>query len=170
MCTLALISAYLVLDDHTPYYLKNAKAFLRAVFVQHKVNQNKIYPPSSTFVFAVSKKGRNWTKARFTTVFPTVKDSFKASNELMPDLMTKLLDTQNVSLPQRRSAPEVTLPPTLQKEYGVCRSNLDHLLKMSGLNPGEEHMLSSWHGLKIFQKRGFQRKEQMRSLKRFEEI
>ena len=63
MCTLAPIPAYLVLDyfeseldadiiyeqilamhDHTLAYLENANAFLRAVFVQPKADQNTIYP------------------------------------------------------------------------------------------------------------------------------
>lgn len=137
-------------------YLQHAANFLKACMVQYQTNQPKPALETMDFAAKASKEDKTWTRLRLTQFCPTLVQEQLAT--LTPEkqgdpatVLKMLLDqnkapetnTRRATQPNDRDAGDEATEGTWEKKLGLSLTALKNMLKLCGIEKGEEDQFPS---------------------------
>jgi hypothetical protein len=121
------------------------KAFLMAANTKHNKGKGTVAIPTRSFTQRANPDALTWGRARQEMLFPSLKvvtaPATPQRNEV--NTLLKILAQKDASSPT-----SVTVVPDPEtecvKKFGMCTTDLNHILKLCGLIPGQEELLPPW--------------------------
>jgi hypothetical protein len=130
--------------EQCPDLFNGIKAFLRAANTKNTKLQGSVALPIRSFSKRAQEDALTWGRARQEVLFPNLKVVTAPATPQRNGMHTLLQ-----VLAQKGASPTsaVALPdPETEcvKKFGMCTTDLNHILQLCGLNPGQEELLPPW--------------------------